>query len=48
MLSVPAVYVLSSLHIMEQFRIFGGAMLRYPNPTDVVNLIRPDGTNSHR
>lgn len=40
----PAPKVPDGASIMEQFRIFGGAMLRYPKPTGVVNLIRPDGT----
>jgi len=30
--------------IMEQFKIMGAAMLSYPKPTGVANMIRPDGT----
>ncbi len=30
--------------IMEQFAIMGGAVLKYPKPTGVVSMIRPDGT----
>jgi len=30
--------------IMEQFRIMGAAALKYPKPTGVINMIRPDGT----
>ncbi len=32
--------------IMEQFRLLGGAMLKYPKPTGVINMIRPDGTQT--
>jgi len=30
--------------IMEQFRLLGVAMLKYPKATGVINMIRPDGT----
>jgi hypothetical protein len=30
--------------IMEQFKILAGAVLTYPKPTGVANMIRPDGT----
>ena len=30
--------------IMEQFRLLGEAMLKYPKPTGVINMILPDGT----
>lgn len=29
---------------MEQFKILGGAILKYPKATGVINMIRPDGT----
>jgi hypothetical protein len=40
----PAPKVPDGASIMEQFRILGGAALRYPKPTGVVNMIRPDGS----
>jgi streptogramin lyase len=30
--------------IMEQFKILGAAVMSYPKPTGIVNMIRPDGT----
>ncbi len=32
--------------IMEQFRIMGGAALKYDKSTGVINMIRPDGTQA--
>ena len=43
-LDFPVPKVPDGASIMEQFRILGGAMLKYPKPTGVVNMIRPDGT----
>ena len=40
----PVPKVPDGASIMEQFRIMGGAVLRYPGPTGVINMIRPDGT----
>jgi len=40
----PAPKVPDGASIMEQFRILGGAALRYPKPTGVINMIRPDGS----
>jgi uncharacterized protein (TIGR03000 family) len=43
-LDFPIPKVPDGASIMEQFRIMGGAMLRYPKSTGVVHMIRPDGT----
>jgi hypothetical protein len=43
-LDFPMPKVASGASIMEQFEIMGAAMLRYPKPTGVINMIRPDGT----
>jgi len=42
-LDFPAPKVPDGASIMEQFRILGGAALRYPKPTGVISMIRPDG-----
>jgi hypothetical protein len=43
-LDFPIPKVPDGASIMEQFRILGEAGLRYPKPTGVVSMIRPDGT----
>lgn len=43
-LDFPAPKVPDGASIMEQFRILGGAALKYPKPTGVISMIRPDGT----
>jgi hypothetical protein len=43
-LDFPAPKIPEGASIMEQFRILGGAMLSYPKPTGIINMIRPDGT----
>jgi hypothetical protein len=43
-LDFPVPKVPDGASIMEQFRILGVAMLKYPKPTGVINMIRPDGT----
>ncbi len=43
-LDFPRPKIPDGASIMEQFRILGGAMLSYPKPTGVINMIRPDGT----
>jgi hypothetical protein len=43
-LDFPAPKVPDGASIMEQFRIMGEAGLKYPKPTGVINMIRPDGT----
>jgi hypothetical protein len=43
-LDFPVPKVPDGASIMEQFRIMGGAMLKYPKSTGVVHCIRPDGT----
>jgi hypothetical protein len=43
-LDFPMPKVPDGASIMEQFRILGEAGLRYPKPTGVINMIRPDGT----
>jgi hypothetical protein len=43
-LDFPIPKVPDGASIMEQFRILGGAMLRYPKSTGVIHMIRPDGT----
>ena len=43
-LDFPVPKVPDGASIMEQFKILGGAMLKYPKPTGVINMIRPDGT----
>jgi hypothetical protein len=45
-LDFPMPKVPEGASIMEQFRIMGAAGLRYPKPTGLVNMIRPDGTQS--
>ena len=40
----PMPVVPDGASIMEQFRIMGGAALRYQKSTGVINMIRPDGT----
>jgi hypothetical protein len=42
-LDFPVPKVPEGASIMEQFRILGGAMLRYPKPTGFITMIRPDG-----
>ena len=46
-LDFPLPKVPDGASIMEQFKILGGAMLAYPKPTGVVNMIRPDGTATY-
>jgi hypothetical protein len=43
-LDFPVPKVPDGASIMEQFRILGGAVMRYPKPTGVISMIRPDGT----
>src|SRR5271167_1132654 len=43
-LDFPVPKIPDGASIMEQFKIMGGAMLSYPKPTGVANMIRPDGT----
>src|SRR5208283_1429376 len=43
-LDFPVPKIPDGASIMEQFKILGGAMLSYPKPTGLVNMIRPDGT----
>ncbi len=43
-LDFPVPPVPDGASIMEQFRILGGAALRYPKPTGLVSMMRPDGT----
>jgi hypothetical protein len=43
-LDFPVPKVPDGASIMEQFRILGEAGLRYPKPTGVINMIRPDGS----
>ncbi len=43
-LDFPMPKVPDGASIMEQFEILGGAMLKYPKPTGLVNMIQPDGT----
>ena len=43
-LDFPMPKVKAGASIMEQFEIMGAAMLRYPKPTGVISMIRPDGT----
>jgi hypothetical protein len=43
-LDFPVPKVPDGASIMEQFRIMGGAAMRYPKPTGVITMIRPDGT----
>lgn len=43
-LDFPIPKIPEGASIMEQFRILGGAMLRYPKSTGVIHMIRPDGT----
>lgn len=43
-LDFPMPKVPDGASIMEQFRIMGAAGLRYPKPTGVINMIRPDGS----
>ncbi len=45
-LDFPVPKVPDGASIMEQFRILGEAGLRYPKPTGVINMIRPDGTQA--
>lgn len=43
-LDFPVPKVPDGASIMEQFKILGGAMLKYPKPTGVISMILPDGT----
>jgi hypothetical protein len=43
-LDFPVPNVPDGASIMEQFRIMGGAALKYPKPTGLISMIRPDGT----
>jgi hypothetical protein len=43
-LDFPIPKVPDGASIMEQFRIMGGAALKYPKPTGLISMIRPDGT----
>jgi len=43
-LDFPVPKIPDGASIMEQFKILGGAMLSYPKPTGLANMIRPDGT----
>jgi len=43
-LDFPVPKIPDGASIMEQFKILGGAMLSYPKPTGIANLIRADGT----
>lgn len=43
-LDFPIPKVPEGASIMEQFRIMAGAMMRSPNSTGVIHMIRPDGT----
>ncbi len=43
-LDFPIPNVPDGASIMEQFRIMGGAALKYPKPTGLISMIRPDGT----
>jgi hypothetical protein len=43
-LDFPIPKVPEGTSIMEQFRLMGGAMLKYDKPTGVIHMIRPDGT----
>ena len=43
-LDFPVPMVPDGASIMEQFRILGGAALKYPKPTGIISIIRPDGT----
>jgi hypothetical protein len=43
-LDFPVPTVPDGASIMEQFRILGGAVLKYPKPTGFISMIRPDGT----
>jgi len=43
-LDFPVPAVPDGASIMEQFRILGGAVLKYPKPTGIVTMMRPDGT----
>ena len=43
-LDFPVPKIPDGASIMEQFKILGGAMLKYPKSTGVINMIRPDGT----
>jgi hypothetical protein len=43
-LDFPMPKVPDGASIMEQFRLMGAAMLKYPKSTGVIHAIRPDGT----
>jgi ligand-binding sensor domain-containing protein len=43
-LDFPVPKVPEGASIMEQFRLLGEAMLKYPKPTGVINMSLPDGT----
>ena len=43
-LDFPRPKVPDGATIMEQFKILGEAMLKYPKPTGVIHMFRPDGT----
>ncbi len=45
-LDFPVPKIPSGASIMEQFRILGGAMLRYKKSTGVIHMLRPDGTHA--
>jgi hypothetical protein len=42
-LDFPLPKIPDGASIMEQFRLMGAAMLRYPKSTGVIHMIRPDG-----
>jgi streptogramin lyase len=39
----PVPKMAPGISIMEQFKILAGAVLRYPKPTGIVSMFRPDG-----
>ncbi len=43
-LDFPVPKVPDGASIMEQFKVLGEAMMKYPNSTGVIHMIRPDGT----
>ena len=43
-LDFPVPKIPDGASIMEQFKILGGAMLKYPKSTGVISMILPDGT----
>jgi hypothetical protein len=43
-LDFPVPKIPDGASIMEQFRMLGAAGMKYPKPTGVITMIRPDGT----